>query len=92
MRLYAYLDSEPRVGVLDPSGLFVRPVAGFGRFGRTVIETAFVQGVVIGGAAGVVRGGTAIARGLQSGLLRGYALLLLAGLGGLALYFLLVSS
>ena len=90
-RVHAFLEGKWYFDELYDA-LFVRPVAGFGRFGRTVIETAFVQGVVIGGAAGVVRGGTAIARGLQSGLLRGYALLLLAGLGGLALYFLLVSS
>jgi NADH-quinone oxidoreductase subunit L len=72
--------------------LFVRPAVAFGRFGRAVFERDFVQGVLIGGASGLVRGGSAIARGLQTGLVRAYALLLLAGLGGLALYFLLVSS
>ena len=64
----------------------------FGRFGRTVFESAFVQGVVIGGAVGVVRSGTSFARGIQSGYLRAYALLLVIGLGGLGLYFLIQAS
>jgi NADH-quinone oxidoreductase subunit L len=72
--------------------LFVRPALAFGRFGQSVIESAFVQGVIVGGAAGVVRGGTAVARSLQTGALRAYALMLTLGLGGLALYFLIVSS
>jgi len=72
--------------------LFVRPTETFGRFGRTVVENAFVQGVVIGGAAAAVRSGTAIARGLQSGYLRAYALFLILGLSALGLYFLLQSS
>ena len=38
-----------------------------------------------------MRTGSSIVRVAQSGLLRYYALLLLAGVGGLALYFLLAS-
>jgi NADH-quinone oxidoreductase subunit L len=72
--------------------LFVRPAAGFGRFGETVVESAFVQGVVIGGATAVVRAGTGLARGIQTGYLRAYALLLVIGLSGLGLYFLLQAS
>jgi NADH-quinone oxidoreductase subunit L len=72
--------------------LFVRPSAAFGRFGRGVVESALVQGVFVGGASGVVRGGTAFARAIQTGALRAYALLLMIGLGGMALYFLIVSS
>ena len=72
--------------------VFVRPSAAFGRFGRGVVESALVQGVFVGGASGVVRGGTAFARAIQTGALRAYALLLMIGLGGLALYFLIVSS
>jgi len=90
-RLHAFLDGKWYFDELY-DGLFVRPVLRFGQFGRTVLETAFVQGVVIGGATAVVRGGSSFVRGLQTGLVRSYALLLLAGLGGLALYFLLVSS
>jgi hypothetical protein len=39
-----------------------------------------------------VRVGTSFARTIQTGFLRGYALLLLLGLAALALYFLIVSS
>jgi NADH-quinone oxidoreductase subunit L len=74
------------------SATVVRPAAAFGRFGQTVVESAFVQGVVIGGASGLVRGTTSFARAIQSGYLRAYALLLVAGLSGLGLYFLLQAS
>ena len=40
----------------------VRPIAAFGRFGRTVIETRFVQGAIVGGAVGLVRAGSSVAR------------------------------
>jgi NADH-quinone oxidoreductase subunit L len=72
--------------------LFVRPVTSFGSFGRRVIETDFVQGTIVGGATGIVRVGTSIARSIQTGYLRAYALLLLAGVAGLTLYFLVNSS
>jgi len=72
--------------------VFVRPLATFGRLGRTVIETDFVQGFIVGGSTGIVRAGTSFARAIQSGYVRAYALLLLLGLGGLGLYFLLASS
>jgi NADH-quinone oxidoreductase subunit L len=72
--------------------LFVRPAETFGRFGRYVIESAFVQGTLVGGATGLVRSATAIARGVQSGYLRAYALLLLAGMAALGLYFLLQAT
>ena len=63
-----------------------------GNVGRYVIESAFVQGTIVGGATGVVRAGSALARTVQSGYIRGYALLMLVGLGGLALYFLLQAT
>jgi NADH-quinone oxidoreductase subunit L len=72
--------------------IFVRPMAAAGRLCRTVIETDFVQGTVVGGATGAVRAGTAFARAIQTGYVRAYALLLLIGLAGMALYFLIVSS
>jgi NADH-quinone oxidoreductase subunit L len=72
--------------------VFVRPAATAGSFGRRVIETDFVQGFIVGGATGIVRVGTSFARAIQTGFLRGYALLLLLGLAALALYFLIVSS
>jgi NADH-quinone oxidoreductase subunit L len=72
--------------------LFVRPAATAGVFGRRVIETDFVQGTIVGGATGIVRAGTSFARAIQTGYLRAYALLLLLGVAGLTLYFLLNSS
>jgi NADH-quinone oxidoreductase subunit L len=71
---------------------FVRPMAAFGRFGRSTIESVFVQDVIVGGSVAVVRAGAAFARGLQTGYLRSYATLLVTGLAGLALYFLIASS
>jgi hypothetical protein len=46
----------------------------------------------VGGTVGLVRAGTSFARSIQTGELRSYALLLVMGLGGLVLYFLIVSS
>jgi NADH-quinone oxidoreductase subunit L len=70
----------------------VRPAAACGRFGRTVIESVFVQEVIVGGSVAVVRAGSSFARGLQTGYLRSYAALLVTGLAGLALYFLITAS
>jgi NADH-quinone oxidoreductase subunit L len=72
--------------------LFVRPATTAGSFGRRVIETRIVQGVIVGGATGIVRVGSTLARSIQTGYLRAYALVLLAGVAGLTLYFLLNSS
>jgi NADH-quinone oxidoreductase subunit L len=72
--------------------MFVRPVTTIGVFSRRVIETDFVQGTIVGGATGIVRVGTSFARAIQTGYLRAYALLLLLGVAGLTLYFLVNSS
>jgi NADH-quinone oxidoreductase subunit L len=69
--------------------VFVNPGRAFGSFGRTVIESAIVQGVFVGGASRLVGTGSAIARAVQSGYLRAYATLLVLGAGGLLLYFLI---
>ncbi len=71
---------------------FVRPATAMGSFGRRVIETDFVQGTIVGGATGIVRMSTSVARAIQTGYLRAYALLLLVGVAGLTLYFLVNSS
>ncbi|MEA2496552.1 MAG: NADH-quinone oxidoreductase subunit [Thermoleophilaceae bacterium] len=71
---------------------FVRPVGGFGNFGRRVIESRFVQGFVIGGAVGAVRAGTGVARAVQTGYIRAYALMLVIGVLALGLYFLVQST
>jgi NADH-quinone oxidoreductase subunit L len=70
----------------------VRPVGAFGSFGRTVVESRFVQGFLIGGAVGVVRAGTSVARAVENGYLRAYALVLVIGVLGLGLYFLVQSA
>jgi NADH-quinone oxidoreductase subunit L len=72
--------------------MFVRPVATIGGFSRRVIETEFVQGTIVGGATGIVRVGTSVARSVQTGYLRLYALFLLLGVAALTLYFLISSS
>jgi NADH-quinone oxidoreductase subunit L len=46
----------------------------------------------VGGATRLVAAGTSLARVAQSGYLRGYALLMLLGFGGLGLYFLLQAA
>jgi NADH-quinone oxidoreductase subunit L len=90
-RLHAFLANKWYWDELYDYGV-VRPTAAFGNFGRNVIETKFIQDTIIGGTVGVVRAGTSLARAVQSGYLRAYALLLLMGMFGLALYFLIVSS
>ncbi len=72
--------------------VFVRPAAWCGRFAQQTFERVVVDGLLVGGATGVVRAGSAAVRGMQSGFLRYYAALLIAGLAAIALYFLLVSS
>jgi NADH-quinone oxidoreductase subunit L len=67
----------------------VRPFAWFGRFARNTFERLVVNGVFVNGTSGVVRAGSAAVRAIQSGFLRAYAALLLLGLTGLALYFLI---
>jgi NADH-quinone oxidoreductase subunit L len=72
--------------------VFVHPMRAFGGFGRRVIEADLIQGVVTGGTGRLVGAGTAIARAVQTGYLRAYAFVLLLGVGGLLLYFLIASS
>jgi NADH-quinone oxidoreductase subunit L len=72
--------------------LFVRPARAFGQFGNRVVENAFVQGVIVGGTSAAVRAGSSFARSIQGGYLRGYALALLMGVAGLALYFLIAAT
>jgi NADH-quinone oxidoreductase subunit L len=68
----------------------VRPMLALGRGANDVFERYVVQGLV-GGTTGLARGANAAVRVAQSGYLRSYALLLVAGFAGLALYFLLQS-
>jgi NADH-quinone oxidoreductase subunit L len=71
--------------------LIVRPALAVGRFANDTFERFVVDGVVTG-TAETVRGAGGVVRIVQSGFVRSYALLLLAGFAGLALYFLITSS
>jgi NADH-quinone oxidoreductase subunit L len=72
--------------------LVVRPAAWFGRFCESVLERIFISGTITDGTVGVVRAGSAAVRRLQTGFLRYYAALLVVGVSGIALYFLISSS
>ena len=48
--------------------------------------------MLVDGTVGLVRAGSSFARSIQTGELRAYAALLLLGLSGIVLYFLIVSS
>jgi NADH-quinone oxidoreductase subunit L len=71
--------------------LVVRPALAIGRFANRTFERVVVGGLV-SGTAETVRGAGGIVRLAQNGFVRSYALLLVAGFAGLALYFLLSSS
>jgi NADH-quinone oxidoreductase subunit L len=71
--------------------LVVRPALAIGRFANRVFERFVVDGLV-SGTEGTVRGAGGVVRAVQNGFVRSYALLLIAGFAGLALYFLLSSS
>jgi NADH-quinone oxidoreductase subunit L len=72
--------------------VILRPGAAVGRFCRDQFERWVVDGALVGGTTGAVRAGSTVVRGFQSGYLRVYAALLLFGVVGIALYFLIVSS
>jgi NADH-quinone oxidoreductase subunit L len=69
----------------------VRPALAIGRFANRTFERLVVNGLV-SGTEDVVGGSGRVVRLVQSGFVRSYALLLIAGFAGLALYFLLSSS
>jgi NADH-quinone oxidoreductase subunit L len=69
----------------------VRPGQWLGRFGESVLERGVIAGGVTGGTLGVIRALSATVRRLQTGFMRYYAAAMLAGMFGMALYFLLAS-
>jgi len=71
--------------------LVVRPALAIGRFANRVFERVVVDGLVTG-TEGTVRGAGGVVKAVQNGFVRSYALLLVAGFAGLALYFLITSS
>jgi NADH-quinone oxidoreductase subunit L len=71
--------------------LVVKPALAIGRFANRTFERLVVDGL-ISGTEDIVGGSGRVVRVVQSGFVRSYALLLLIGFAGLALYFLLSSS
>jgi NADH-quinone oxidoreductase subunit L len=71
--------------------LFVRPASWIGRFANQTFERLVINGAIVGGTTMLVRAGSAAVRAAQSGLMRSYAAVLVLGVGGVALYFLLQS-
>jgi len=69
----------------------VRPALWFGSFAQQTFERVFVNGVLVGGATGIVRIGSSAVRAAQTGFLRYYAALLVLGMVGLTSYFLLLA-
>jgi NADH-quinone oxidoreductase subunit L len=69
--------------------LVVAPAVAVGRFARSTFERVFVDETLVGGTTGIVRAGSAAVRAAQSGFVRYYAALLVLGLTGVGLYFLL---
>jgi NADH-quinone oxidoreductase subunit L len=72
--------------------LVVRPGGWVGRFAQQTVERVFVDGALVGGTTGLVRAGSAAVRGAQTGFVRYYAGLLILGLTGVGLYFLLQAA
>ena len=68
-----------------------RPVVACGRFAYATFERVVVDGLTRGASDGV-SGLGAVVKTAQSGFVRFYALLVIAGLAGLGLYFLLAAS
>ncbi len=71
--------------------LVVRPALAIGRFANRTFERFVVDGLVTG-TEETVRAAGGVVRAVQNGFVRSYALLLIAGIAGLALYFLIVQS
>ena len=69
----------------------VAPAARAGRFARYGFERRVVDDTIVGGTTGLVRAGSAAVRAAQSGFVRYYAALLVLGITGVSLYFLLQS-
>jgi NADH-quinone oxidoreductase subunit L len=69
--------------------LVVRPTRAAGSFAKNTFERTFVDETLIGGPTGIVRAGSAAVRAVQNGFVRYYAALLIVGVAGVGLYFLL---
>src|SRR5579875_3913337 len=72
--------------------LVVRPAQFAGRFIGSTVENGVINGGVTGGATGAARALSAIVRRGQTGFLRYYVALMMVGIGGMALYFLVQTT
>jgi NADH-quinone oxidoreductase subunit L len=72
--------------------LVVRPASWAGRFAQSTFERLVIDGLFVGGPVGLVRAGSAAVRSRQSGFLRAYAALMLIGIAGALLWFLIEAS
>jgi NADH-quinone oxidoreductase subunit L len=66
----------------------VRPVQWFGQMAETVLDRALVAEVITGGTVSVVGAVSAAVRRAQTGFLRYYVALMLLGISGVVIYFL----
>ncbi len=69
----------------------VRPVLWFGSFAQQTFERVFVNGLLVGGATGIVRVGSSAVRAAQTGFLRYYAAAIVVGMVGVTTWFLFQS-
>ncbi len=72
--------------------VIIAPMAAVGRFAKNTFERIVIDGAMVGGATGIVRAGSSVVRSGQSGYMRAYASLIVLGLIGVALYFLIESA
>jgi NADH-quinone oxidoreductase subunit L len=72
--------------------LVVRPALWFGRFAQSTFERVVINGLFVGGPVGLIRAGSAAVRARQTGFLRTYAALMLVGIAGALLWFLIKAS
>ena len=73
-------------------GLVVRPALFLGRFAGSTLENGVIGGGVTGSTTGVTRALSASVRRAQTGFLRYYAAVMIAGIGAMALYFLVQAT
>ena len=59
---------------------------------RLVLERVVITGAITGGTIGLVRAGSAAVRRAQTGFLRYYAAVMVVGISGVALYFLISAT
>ena len=72
--------------------LVTRPAQLTGRFAQTALDGGLIAGGVTGSGTGIVRAASAAVRRAQTGFLRYYAAMMIVGIGGVALYFLIAST